>query len=36
MIYYGQPGPYADDVEERIFTGIQAVLKRVGLQRIRF
>ena len=29
MAYYGQPGPYADDVEERIFTGIRQVLKRV-------
>jgi neutral ceramidase len=30
MIYYGQPGPYADDVEERIFSGIHQVMKRVG------
>lgn len=30
MIYYGQPGPYADDVEERIFTGIHQVMKRVA------
>ncbi len=30
MIYYGQPGPYAEDVEERIFTTIQAAMKRVG------
>lgn len=30
MIYYGQPGPYADDVEERIFAGIHQVMKRVG------
>ena len=28
MIYYGQPGPYADDVEERIFAGIHRVMKR--------
>jgi neutral ceramidase len=33
MIYYGQPGPYADDVEERIFAGIHKVMKRVGLPR---
>jgi neutral ceramidase len=31
MIYYGQPGPYADDVEERVFAGVHAVMKRVGL-----
>ncbi len=30
MIYYGQPGPYADDVEERIFTGIHRVMKTLG------
>jgi neutral ceramidase len=30
MIYYGQPGPYADDVEERIFAGIHQVMQRVG------
>jgi hypothetical protein len=33
MIYYGQPGPYADDVEERIFEGIRRVMKAVGLKR---
>jgi neutral ceramidase len=32
MIYYGQPGPYADDVEERIFDGIRRVMKAVGLK----
>ena len=31
MIYYGQPGPYAEDVEERIFTGIHKAMKRVGV-----
>lgn len=31
MAYYGQPGPYAGDVEERIFTGIHQVLKRAGV-----
>ena len=29
MIYYGQPGPFADDVEERVFDAIHRVLKRV-------
>ena len=33
MVYYGQPGPYADDVEERIFSGIHKTMKRVGLAR---
>ena len=30
MIYYGQPGPFAGEVEETIFQGIHQVLKRVG------
>jgi hypothetical protein len=30
MLYYGQPGPFAEDVEERVFTALRAVLKRVG------
>ncbi len=30
MIYYGQPGPWADDVEERIFGAIHRVMQRVG------
>jgi hypothetical protein len=30
MIYYGQPGPWAEDTEERIFTTIAQVMKRVG------
>ncbi len=29
MIYYGQPGPFAPDVEERIFSAIRDVLTRV-------
>jgi hypothetical protein len=33
MVYYGQPGPYADDVEERIFDGIHKVMKRAGARR---
>jgi neutral ceramidase len=30
MIYYGLAGPYADDVESRIFTAVGRVLKDVG------
>jgi hypothetical protein len=30
MIYYGLAGPYADDVEDRIFAAIGRVLKQVG------
>lgn len=30
MIYYGMPGPFKEDVEERVFEGIRAVMKRVG------
>jgi hypothetical protein len=30
MIYYGQPGRWADDVEERIFRALHTVMKRVG------
>lgn len=30
MIYYGQPGPFRDDVEERVFQAVHSVLKRVG------
>ena len=30
MIYYGQPGPWADNVEERIFGAVREVMKRVG------
>lgn len=30
MIYYGQPGPFTDDVEERIMRTIHSVMKRVG------
>lgn len=33
MTYYGQPGPYAEDVEDRIFAGIHQVMKRVGVTR---
>jgi len=30
MIYYGQPGPFADDVEVRIFDAIHRVMARVS------
>jgi hypothetical protein len=30
MIYYGPPGPWADDVEDSIFKAIHNVLNRVG------
>jgi putative heme-binding domain-containing protein len=32
MIYYGQQGPFADDVEERVFAGIYRVLEEAGLK----
>ncbi len=35
MIYYGKPGPYADDVEDRIFASIGRVMKRVGVKGVR-
>lgn len=31
MVFYGQPGPYADDVEDRVLAGIREVMRRVGL-----
>jgi neutral ceramidase len=31
MVFYGQPGPYADDVEDRVLAGIRAVTGLVGL-----
>jgi hypothetical protein len=30
MIYYGQPGPFAENVEETVFKGIHQVMKKVG------
>jgi hypothetical protein len=30
MFYYAQPGPYAEDVEERVFAAIHQVMKSVG------
>ena len=30
MIYYGQPGPFAEDVEDRVFDAIHRVMARVS------
>ena len=30
MIYYGQPGPYSEEVEERVFDAIHRVMARVA------
>ncbi|MGH9723275.1 MAG: neutral/alkaline non-lysosomal ceramidase N-terminal domain-containing protein [Bryobacteraceae bacterium] len=30
MIYYGQPGPYNEEVEERVMAAVRDVMKRVG------
>lgn len=30
MIYYGQPGPFQTNVEDRVFTAIHQALKKVG------
>ena len=30
MFYYAQPGPFAEDVEERVFAAIRQVMKSVG------
>ncbi|HWR51203.1 MAG TPA: neutral/alkaline non-lysosomal ceramidase N-terminal domain-containing protein [Bryobacteraceae bacterium] len=30
MIYYGQPGPFDENIEEVIFGGVRSVMKRVG------
>jgi hypothetical protein len=34
MIYYGQPGPYTESVEDTIFGAIRAVAERVGLRAV--
>jgi neutral ceramidase len=31
MIYYGQPGPFTDTVEDRVMAAVHEVAKRVGL-----
>jgi neutral ceramidase len=33
MIYYGLPGPYDEQVEERIMTTVRQVMKRVGRRK---
>jgi hypothetical protein len=35
MIYYGMPGPFAGDVEERVFDAIHEVMKRVGFKETK-
>jgi hypothetical protein len=30
MIYYGMPGPFDEDVEERVVNAVRQVMKRVG------
>ncbi len=33
MIYYGMPGPFADGVEDKIFSAVHQVMKKVGAKR---
>ncbi len=33
MIYYGQPGPFAADVEDRVMSAVRQVMARVGRKR---
>jgi hypothetical protein len=35
MIYYGLPGPYDDQVEDRVMTTVQQLMKRVGRRALR-
>lgn len=35
MLYYGQPGPFNEEIEETVFSGIHDVLKRVGRRPAR-
>jgi hypothetical protein len=35
MIYYGLPGPYDEQVEDRIMTTVHQVLQRVGRQPLK-
>jgi hypothetical protein len=30
MVYYGQPGPFAPGVEDRVFQAIRQAMKKVG------
>jgi hypothetical protein len=34
MIYYGLPGPYDEEVEERVISTIHQVMKRVGRKQV--
>jgi hypothetical protein len=33
MIYYGQPGPFAEDVEDRVMQMVYKVMDRLGRKR---
>ena len=33
LVYYGQPGPFAQGVEARVFDAIRAAMKKVGRSR---
>jgi hypothetical protein len=33
MIFYGLPGPYAEDVEDRVLDGLDGVMRRVGIAK---
>lgn len=35
MIYYGLPGPFADNVEEKVFSAIDLVMKKTGAKPAR-
>jgi hypothetical protein len=35
MIYYGQPGPFSEEIEETVFKGIYSVMDRVGRKKGR-
>jgi hypothetical protein len=35
MIYYAQPGPLAENVEDRVFDAIRKVMNRVGAGSLR-
>ena len=35
MIYYGQPGPFTEDIEETVFKGIYSVMDRVGRKKAK-
>lgn len=35
MVYYGQPGPFTEEVEEDVFAGIHDVLQRAGRKPLR-